>query len=374
MTKKNTTTKGSTKGKGKGSREAATRRGWLPALEEKAREIIADVDTYDERTREGIKRALKEADERLPDIVKTAEILAAGEPEDKTSDKWRYWKLRSVEADMDSGDEGRRAAAQAYVRRLAAETLATPSEQITKSLLPHLIIECQRRNTAALTDDEGSFEARAHAILTDTERYDYDTRHAVHVALSNVAFNRPEGNAEKYMTAAEAAAEFPRAERELREVVEKAEAGEPVTSSGVAEEYEAAARRVLGLMFSPGTPDFISQGIYDVLHSAEKYFGVKMYKNEITKVADEQGGWSVETMARIFARHPGQTFKLEIQKTLPELLAAAVNHKEMPEELRGTTIQFLGHLQEPDEVTTHPDVLRVAIGAYWRDKEGGKES
>jgi hypothetical protein len=74
----------------------------------------------------------------------------------------------------------------------------------------------------------GSIEERARAILENVERYDYDTRYAVHVALSNVRFNEEGGGVEKYMPAAEARAELPRAKRDLREAVEKAEAGEVV--------------------------------------------------------------------------------------------------------------------------------------------------
>jgi hypothetical protein len=103
-TKKQSTKKGVTRGKAEGRKGTATQRGWPPALEERAREIIADAGVYDERTREAMRCALEEGNERLPDMVKTAEILAAGEPADKTSDAWRYWKLRQIEAGFDGGD------------------------------------------------------------------------------------------------------------------------------------------------------------------------------------------------------------------------------------------------------------------------------
>jgi hypothetical protein len=188
-----------------------------------------------------------------------------------------------------------------------------------------------------------ALEARALAILEDTERYDYDTRHAVHVALRNVKFHSEGGGAEKYMPAAEARAGLPDAERALREVVSKAEAGETVEQSGVDAKYDDAARRVLGLMFGPGIPDFVSQGIYDVLRVAEGLFGIKLWRSEIDEYV-ESGGFSVQALARTFAQHPGQTFKLEIEKTLPELLAAVLAHDDTPAVLHNAIHDALGDL------------------------------
>ncbi|MFL6285718.1 MAG: hypothetical protein ACJ74Q_21480 [Pyrinomonadaceae bacterium] len=191
------------------------------------------------------------------------------------------------------------------------------------------------------------FEARARVILADLD-HDYDTRHAVHLALQCTPDDRGE---------------------RLRVAVERAEAGES-EPSGAGEQYDAAAIRVLRLMYSPGVPDFITQGIYDTLLAAEKVFGVKLYRNGIGK-DDEQGGFSLAALAYTFRHYPGKVFTLEVQKTLPELLAAVIQHKETPTELRDTMRQFLGHLTEPNEVTIHPAVLKVALSVYWRDKEGG---
>jgi hypothetical protein len=47
-----------------------------------------------------------------------AEELAKPEPKDKTSAEWRWWKLRQVEADLDSGDTERYGAAWGYFRNL----------------------------------------------------------------------------------------------------------------------------------------------------------------------------------------------------------------------------------------------------------------
>lgn len=153
MTKKQSTRKGGTTGKAGSSRKSAGSHGGPSPLEKKAREIIADADTYDERTRERIRRALEEEDERLSDLVTTAKILAAGEPADKTSDAWRYWKLRSVWHDLESGDPEREAAARSYVERLAAETFKTSDGHALKQILPSLIIECQQHAPDALAGE-----------------------------------------------------------------------------------------------------------------------------------------------------------------------------------------------------------------------------
>jgi hypothetical protein len=100
-------------------------------------------------------------------------MLAAGEPEDKTSDTWRYWMLRSIEADLESGDTKRQVAAATYVQRLAVLTFTSPSGgRLLTQILPYLIIECHQRNPAALDEaaeelaEESPARRGARVLLT----------------------------------------------------------------------------------------------------------------------------------------------------------------------------------------------------------------
>lgn len=176
MNRKQSTKKGGTKGKAEGSRSVAARNGWKPELIDKARAITEDAGTYDERTRERIRRALEAEDERLPDMVSTAEILAAGEPDDKTSDRWRYWKLRSIEADLESGDAEKQDAARSYVQRLAVETVSRGGAHVAAAVLPYFIQECQKRNPAALAEGEDRPARQAARDILTRQKRDSDER------------------------------------------------------------------------------------------------------------------------------------------------------------------------------------------------------
>src|SRR2546421_2597757 len=168
-----------------------------------------------------------------------------------------------------------------------------------------------------------TLEKHARAILADEGRFDYDARHAVYVALHNVQFYQR--GADGQMSQAKARAELLRTERELREVIRKVEAGEIVMPSGAGEEYEDAARSLLALMNSPGTPDFLTQGIYDTLGAVEEAFGVTLWRDDTKD--ESAGGWSVEAMARAFRAYGAHTFKMERRKDLPEPLAAVFAHE-----------------------------------------------
>jgi hypothetical protein len=86
----------------------------------------------------------READERR--ARRDAEEPSKPEPKDKTSSEWRYWKLRHVEADFESGDRERRARAwreffeffDGFKRDRARQTTYA-----ARQLLPDLIIAMQ---------------------------------------------------------------------------------------------------------------------------------------------------------------------------------------------------------------------------------------
>jgi hypothetical protein len=113
-------------------------------------------------------------------------------------------------------------------------------------------------------------------------------------------------------------------------------------------------------MYSPGVPDFVSEGIYHTLRAAETVFNVKFWRNEI-EGGDVTGGWSASTLARTFARHDWETFTLEIEKTLPELLLAALNHPDLPAELYNDIHDGLNSLTSNDKAVANIHHIRWAL-------------
>lgn len=73
--------------------------------------------------------------------------LAAPEPADKTSDEWRYWKLRHLEAALESTDQKEMLAAMSYFRELltfAEQEASIFTLSTVRRLLPDLIILWQQ--------------------------------------------------------------------------------------------------------------------------------------------------------------------------------------------------------------------------------------
>ncbi len=89
-----------------------------------------------------------------------AERLNAPEPEDKTSDEWRYWKLRRMEKAFDDGDGAAYKQAWAEFKLLLNDLMAVEEFWHTgnaRTLLPHLIIARQE------IDHARAFEKRERA-------------------------------------------------------------------------------------------------------------------------------------------------------------------------------------------------------------------
>lgn len=219
-----------------------------------------------------------------------------------------------------------------------------------------------------------SIEERVRAIISDNDRHDYDTRHAVWLALERVKLHTPGGGAEKYMSVAEAHADLPREERELRELIERAEAGEPV--GFVWEElkmtkYADAARRVLALMYSEGVPDFITSGIYKTLMAAEEIFGKKLWRDEIDE--PETGGWSIHGMAHTFRSHPGHSFEMGRKQDIAGLIAAVLTHKDTPAPLINAMGDALNSLPGYDAVHRTEPHLRELLRLSAEIEKGGKK-
>jgi hypothetical protein len=91
----------------------------------------------------------REAARERRQAAREAENLNAPEPEDKTSDEWRYWKLRRLERAFDGRREDGEAYAEAWreFRALLDGLLADEDFWHTgnaRALLPHLIIARQQ--------------------------------------------------------------------------------------------------------------------------------------------------------------------------------------------------------------------------------------
>ena len=177
-----------------------------------------------------------------------------------------------------------------------------------------------------------SIEERVRRIITDVDRFDYDTRSVVWCALKSWRFKKRGDDPPPRFSDAEREElrrSAPEDERNLIRLVERAEAGEYLGFCSAGEEYLGAARRLLNLMHSPGTPVFITQGIYDLLLIAQKTFGVRLFRDEID--AAETGGWSLDALATVFMRHEPERFEIETKRDLPELISAVLTHEDAPD-------------------------------------------
>jgi hypothetical protein len=91
--------------------------------------------------------AEREAARSARQAAREAENLNAPEPKDKTSDEWRYWKLRRMERAFDGGDGAEYKQAWAEFTALLKGLMADESFWHTgnaRTLLPHLIIARQQ--------------------------------------------------------------------------------------------------------------------------------------------------------------------------------------------------------------------------------------
>lgn len=172
----------------------------------------------------------------------------------------------------------------------------------------------------------GAFARRAQAIIADVVRYDIDTRQAVQLARENLEFYQRGGGGA--FTAAELPAEQAKSARELRELVVRAEAGEVIRESGVAEKYDLAARTIVGLLEMPGAPDFLTTNIMILLDQVAAGTGVGLWQEIDNDLAT--GSYSVSRLARILADNSLPTLLLEPAKDLPALIAAVLQHPDTP--------------------------------------------
>jgi hypothetical protein len=95
-----------------------------------------------------------------------AERLNVPEPKDKTSDEWRYWKLRRMERAFDGEDGAEYKQAWAEFTALLKGLMADESFWHTgnaRALLPHLIIARQQIDHARAFERSQSAAAKGTA-------------------------------------------------------------------------------------------------------------------------------------------------------------------------------------------------------------------
>jgi hypothetical protein len=213
------------------------------------------------------------------------------------------------------------------------------------------------------TESLPTIEQRAESIIADVMRYDIDTRQTVLVAFKNLTFYQK--GAGGYYPAEQLPALIAEDERELREIVTRVEAGERVTESHVAEEYDAAARAVLTLADADGLPDFFKDVILTVLNWFAADTGARLWQ-ETTEGDGETGGYSTDILARMFAYYSRHRLQIERKKDLAELISAVVNHPDTPVEIFDALTHRIGEFKY-DKCA--PEFIRHAL-AYKPEEQG----
>jgi hypothetical protein len=220
------------------------------------------------------------------------------------------------------------------------------------------------RSAQRTTKSLPTIEQRAQTIISNVDHYDIDTRQAVLVAFKNLTFYQ--NGAGGYYPAEQLPALIAEGERELREMVTRVEAGERVTESYVPEEYDAAARAVLGLLETEAIPDFFKGGIYTLLDLFAADTGAKLWQ-ETTEGDGETGGYSTDLLARMFAHHSLHRLQIERKKDLAEIISAVVNHPDTPVEIFDALTARIGEFKY-DKCA--PEFIRHAL-AYEPEEQHG---
>lgn len=202
-----------------------------------------------------------------------------------------------------------------------------------------------------------TLDARALAIVNDVNGYDGDTRFALNWALVRLR------EARAGATFSKSVAEL---EREVRELLDKAERGEYVFDvDDIGAEHVYAAQTVYNILDGTiETPQFVSLNLQMTIHEAGRRTGGELWITLNKDDHDELGDFSVQRMARMFAHHPAENFSMVPDRSLAELVSAVLKHPDTPRELYGAMRREIATMTEPDEVNEHPDVLRVALAIH----------
>ncbi|MGA9997394.1 MAG: hypothetical protein WBP93_18390 [Pyrinomonadaceae bacterium] len=189
-----------------------------------------------------------------------------------------------------------------------------------------------------------TLETQAKKILRNPDKYDVDTRHAIALCLSNLAFRRSETELRESVK---------EAENELRELIRKANAGEPVFDVAcIGKEYVNAARIIYEAITEANyIPQFIYDAITVALTEAERKLGCKVWIAPHGSEDDAvEGAYSIERLARLFKYNPLLKIEVEPKKELAEMIVAVIEHPDCPQEIRdginGATSDIFNNLNE----------------------------
>jgi Fe-S cluster assembly iron-binding protein IscA len=230
-----------------------------------------------------------------------------------------------------------------------------------------------KRAGKAASKRSATLKQRAQAIINNTTDYDIDTRLAVSLALSSLTFYESGGRSA--FSPEELPAHIAEGEKELLEAVARAEAGEPVRDDGIEEGYGAAARTMIGLLDNEAVPDFFKGAITRILNLIQAEIGIKLW-SETAEGDAETGGYSTLRLARFFKFHQFYDLEIERKKDLAELIAAVLNHRDVPWEIKkyldeGVSETF-NSLDDADSVTRSPEYIRRVLAVRRKENEQKK--
>jgi hypothetical protein len=216
---------------------------------------------------------------------------------------------------------------------------------------------------SARANKGATLEARAEAIIEDSNRNEIDARLKVELALSNYRFNRDGDPRLNYP--AQDVATVAKYERELRDLCDRAENGDPLNADDLRELSEdafEAARTVLGMLYARGVPDFITDALYVALFEAERATGAKLF---VTTATDEAtGSFSLSRVARFFHFHPGDSYRLERKHDLADHISAVMQDENTPAALYNAMQDALGTMIAHRAVENSSAVIRVALETH----------
>lgn len=211
-------------------------------------------------------------------------------------------------------------------------------------------------------------KARAAEIIGDVSGFDIDTRRAVYVALANLNFAETNPQPPTKYT------DTRYCERNLREAVGKAEAGETFYDlSDVSEETAAAARVVFDMMEEPnGCPQFIYEALMTVIDEAARRTGLEVW--QYTDEDDQlgTGGYSLRVLAALFKRLDGEAIPLEPKRDLAGLISGVLTHDDVPNLVYEKLTDALVQMHDATDVYDDPRAVAALLDyhANQRGEEG----
>ncbi len=177
-------------------------------------------------------------------------------------------------------------------------------------------------------------EDRGRALVESEDR-DIDTRKHVKFMLNNLEFHRAEGEGD----------EAREAEAELRDLVTRAERGECLSRlEDIDPECVEAARATLAYIELPGLPDCLTTAAILALEELASRARVQIWYDLKGNNIIEEGGYSLERIARLFQHHPAERIEFEPKRDLAGLVIAAWRHPDCPQELSDALNGFTSDL------------------------------